>query len=103
MDLPKPCNRLLLRTSLNDKHIREIFPKECELVSWCLQPINITVPTTETANAATVANHIDRQPSSAPLTDNIYHQIVVAKAVTLAPHAHTRALVKMYQFGNEGY
>lgn len=83
----------LRRTSLSDKDLREIFPAERKLVLWYLQSFVISVPTTMTANAYTIANHIDGQPSSTPFVDDACPTIVVVKAVILALHAHTPVLV----------
>lgn len=63
-------------------------------MSWHSKPVDIIVPTTRTTNAATVADSIDSQSSTATVGDDTYHRVVVAKAVTMAPHAHTLVLMK---------
>lgn len=61
---------------------------------WHSQPVDIIDPTTKTANAATIADHNNRLLSSSFFSDDTYNSAGAAKEVTLAPHAHTPALVK---------
>lgn len=67
---------------------------ERKLVPGNLRPVDIIIPATKTAIVATVADHIDRHPSSALLADDIYNSLEVAVAVTLAPHVCTPVLLK---------
>lgn len=84
---------LVLETLFIDKYLRGIFPAECKLVPLRSRPVDIIVSTTKTANAATIVDFIGSQPSSAPLADEIYRRVVVAKEVRLAPHAHAPVLL----------
>lgn len=61
---------------------------------WYSHLVDIIVPTTRTANAASIADHTDSQPFPAPFADDTYQTVVLAKTVTLAPHAPTQLLVK---------
>lgn len=83
-----------LERSVIDKYIRRTFPVERKLVFWHSRPVNIIVSATKTANAGTVVEHTDSQPSSAPLANHEYHRIVIAKAVILALHAHLLVLME---------
>lgn len=88
---------LLLETSSVDKYIQRIFPAKCRLVPWYSKPVDMIVPTTQTHNNATVANHIACQSSSISVDEDAYHKVVVSKvskAVTLASYTHTPELVK---------
>lgn len=89
----------LLGTSFIDKYTREIFPTERKLMPWQLQPVDVIFPSTKTANAATIANHIYSQPFFAPLADDIQHWVVVAKEDKLAAQAHTLVMMKSISSG----
>lgn len=79
--------------------MRGIFPAKRKLVLRHSQPVDIIVPATKTQNVANVANHINSDPFSVPLTDDIYHRIVVAKVATRAPHVCTPVLVSSTGLG----
>lgn len=64
------------------------------LVPWYFQPVSIIIPTTKIAHAVAVADCIHSRSFFSSVADDIYHTVVVAKAVTLAPHAHTLVFVK---------
>lgn len=61
---------------------------------WNSQPVHIVVPTTKTTNAAMVADHINRQPSTTAVEDDTHHRVVAVKRDTLAPHTQTPVSVK---------
>lgn len=61
---------------------------------WHSQPIDIILQATKTQNDVTNASHINIPPSSAPVADEIYHKVGVAKAATLASQAHTPVLAR---------
>lgn len=74
--------------------MRGIFSTVRKLMLWHSQPVYMIVPTTGTANDATNADRIDSQTCLATLADDIYYKVVVAKAVTLAPHARKPAFAE---------
>lgn len=90
---------LFLATSFIEMYIWGLFPAEHKLVSWHSQPLDIIVSNAKTADIAGLANHISSQLCSAPVTDEIYHRIVVAKTVRLASQAHKPVLVKSTDLG----
>lgn len=51
------------------------------------------MPATLTQNRAMVDEYTDRQLSSIDAVDDMYHRIVVEKAVTLASHTYTPILL----------
>lgn len=66
-----PAFELSLETSSIEIYIQVVFPAKRKLVLCLSQPVGILVPDTKIRNALTVADHIDSQPSSALVTDDI--------------------------------
>lgn len=85
---------LFLGTALVDKYTRWIFSTERNLVLWHSQPVDVILIAAKTQSAATNADLINSQPTSAPVAIYIHHSVVVSKAVTLALHSHTLELIK---------
>lgn len=86
----------LLRATLVKIYIRNFFIAKRELVPWYLPPCFIIVPATNNADAVAVADHINSQLYVSPLAEDIYYRVVVAKAATMAPHAHKPVLEKRF-------
>lgn len=66
----------------------------CKLVPLHAQAVDVIVPATKTANAATVEDHIYRKPEFTHVKDNTFHKSVVVNAAKLAPHALTPVSAK---------
>lgn len=75
---------------------------ECRLVPCHSRPVYIVVPAPNVADAATVEDHSDGHSSIITVWDDTYRRVVVAKAATLAQHAHTpSSIAKKYKLGKK--
>lgn len=90
---------LLLAKTFIDMYIQGTFPVDCKLMSWHSQSSNIILLARRTKNTTPVADHVDSQPPTASLADDVYHRLVAANADTLALHVHTQVLVKSIVLG----